>query len=618
MGKWIDTTQYNGMISLRKADELPIGYCAYTLNSDLSSSSSALPLKGYSSFGNSSNEDDKIEKMFNYYRGEDTQVLLRVRDDSTNYIVEYLNTEDVRNNSEGEWCILEAGLSRSNTLFNGTIKKAYFSFAPFNDTGTNQLVYGNGIEAQRIWNGATAEISATTSNTITLDGSRTWTQRGFGATGSVIINGTDYAYTGGAGTTTLTGVTPDPTGEADGSGIAQVVDTSTLSAVDKGSILLSSQARVFIVGITATPNQVTFSDVGDLTNYSGDTPSDGGFEDFPQLNGPATAISDLNDWIVVFSERKILAFKYEFPTSTTRVVILKEISSEGTTNPNAVKKIGNRLFYITPKGGIKYISQITEKDIFEVNDLTSLIRPTINNWVWDEGSLIYDEQKQLIIASGKSDSDQTVNNKAVTLQLSIGIEGNEQINIGILDWFIRDGDMYNEELHIGSSIQSKDYLAFDGWSKDGAPYIWRRIERIELFGSSWDRKYVKYLGVKGSIASGAKLKISILNDTAGKTSTQEMQIKGTDSGYIVENSLNVLNAFQLGTEPLGGTNEDIADTNQFEVIFPLPIIYARNFQILFETDGTGQNVEIDSHSFYVEDAKQLPAYVNELKELGTD
>src|SRR3990167_9342599 len=213
---WISQTKFKGFNSLRRATELPEGVAADCLNCDLGSSSIIAPIKGYSVFGNQANTGHKTIRRYTYTKGDGTEILLQVRDNETNYILDYLNKLDVRNNADGEWSILEAGLSRTVNQADGTTRKAEFGFAPFNDTGTDQLVYGNGVEALRIWNGAFAKIASTTVNTIVINSDLTCTQLGFSATGSLIINGTTYTYTG-LSSKTFTGVGTNPTGEAAGS-----------------------------------------------------------------------------------------------------------------------------------------------------------------------------------------------------------------------------------------------------------------------------------------------------------------------------------------------------------------------------------------------------------------
>lgn len=84
------------------------------------------------------------------------------------------------------------------------------------------FVYGT--DDMQNWGGGFALISSTTANTIVLD--RTVVASVLPATGTVIVNGTTYTYSGSSAST-LTGVSPTPVGEANGSGVLQAVATDS-------------------------------------------------------------------------------------------------------------------------------------------------------------------------------------------------------------------------------------------------------------------------------------------------------------------------------------------------------------------------------------------------------
>lgn len=615
MGKWYSNQKFYGMNSLLRSTELPLGICADSLNSDLGSSSQAGPMKGYQRYGHQANVNNRIVRKFTYHKGDGVEIQLQVRDNSTNYIVEYLNESDTRNSEFGQWSILEAGLSRVITLSSGATQQAKFDFAAFNTTGTNQLIYGNQVETMRIWNGAIGAIAATTATTITLVGSTSAATRGFAASGSLIINGTTYAYTGLSGNQ-FTGVTGNPTGEAIGSGITQVVNTTTLSSAGVAGILLSAHGRLYLAGMTATPNSVNYSDVGDAADYAGTNPNDGGTETFAQMNGDVTALSSLGEWVIVFSRKKIIAFKLSFPTSSTKVTNRKEIASEGCPSHKAVRKLGDQIVYITTSGGIKRITQITNENVFNVEDLADPLRPTIKNFVWDDGVLEYAEKDKVFLACGQSSTLVTNNDRIVMLWLSSDGLGNRIINLGISDWAVGDATYFKNFLHFGGSMTSRSYRAFDGFSKDGNATIWRRTERTEFFGSPWAKKEVKYLAIRGAIGSGTTLTTTLRYGLNGSISSPQMTLLGTDSPFVIQTPLNVLGGFELGTEPLGGTIDDIEDLNPFIVIYELPTTIARDFQLEFKTDGLNNRIAIDSYGFYVEESDEDEAVAIDLRALN--
>ncbi len=110
-----------------------------------------------------------------------------------------------------------------------------YNFTTFwNTTESLRVVlFVNGTSNIFEWNGAVTTLSSATINTVTKSGTDSWLDTGFYATAhkQIVINGTTYTYTGGESTTTLTGVTPDPSGEAVGSVVHQAVVTTPNSSM---------------------------------------------------------------------------------------------------------------------------------------------------------------------------------------------------------------------------------------------------------------------------------------------------------------------------------------------------------------------------------------------------
>lgn len=118
------------------------------------------------------------------------------------------------------WYTLQSSLTLTryvfDTIWDNTLKKDF-------------LVFVRGDLNLFRWDGGIGTISSTTSNTIVLN--NTVASLGFNTTsGSVVINGTTYAYTGSSAST-LTGVTGDPTGEANGSVVISAVITNANTPV---------------------------------------------------------------------------------------------------------------------------------------------------------------------------------------------------------------------------------------------------------------------------------------------------------------------------------------------------------------------------------------------------
>lgn len=94
----------------------------------------------------------------------------------------------------------------------------------------DRVLFVNGTDDIFHWSGGYATVASATATTITKSGTTSWQQAGFSTTSgekTVVISGTTYTYTGGETTTTLTGVTPDPSALVAGSTALQAVQTSS-------------------------------------------------------------------------------------------------------------------------------------------------------------------------------------------------------------------------------------------------------------------------------------------------------------------------------------------------------------------------------------------------------
>lgn len=105
----------------------------------------------------------------------------------------------------GVWYTLLSGLTKTRYVFDkwwdNTEKK-------------DRLLFVDGTDNLYSWSGGIANVASATVNTITKStGTISWQQAGFSTTAGqkkIMIAGTEYTYTGGETTDTLTGVTPDP------------------------------------------------------------------------------------------------------------------------------------------------------------------------------------------------------------------------------------------------------------------------------------------------------------------------------------------------------------------------------------------------------------------------
>ncbi len=177
------------------------------------------------------------------------------------------------------WYVLLSSLTKTRYVFDNWWDNA---------AKKDKLLFVNGTDDMFEWGGGFGLIASTTVNTIVLD--RTITESRLpSASGTVVVNGTTYTYTGSAGST-LTGVTADPTGEANGSGVLQSSATNTNKpAADFLADFIKVINNQVYVG-SYTSRLIYMSQDTDYTNYTVPSPQIAGSPGLFVLDGTAKGI----------------------------------------------------------------------------------------------------------------------------------------------------------------------------------------------------------------------------------------------------------------------------------------------------------------------------------------
>jgi len=209
---FILTSKFYGYENKRDITNMPAGYLVTGSQNVISTDGDRIAVrKGYTLDGLAATGTDPIRSSYEWYTNRGTQVALRAFGTKLQF------------RSGGVWYDLMTGLT-----------SVAFNFTEYWDNTQKQdlLLFVNGGVVIYEWNGAITTYASKTANTITKSGTTTWAQEGFNATGTIILNGVTYTYTGGYGTTTLTGVTPDPTLVASVAGDLIYQPVATRAAAD--------------------------------------------------------------------------------------------------------------------------------------------------------------------------------------------------------------------------------------------------------------------------------------------------------------------------------------------------------------------------------------------------
>lgn len=164
------------------------------------------------------------------------------------------------------WYALLTGLTATRYVFDN-----WWSATEAKD----RVLFVHGTSDIQHWSGGFATLLSSTVNTLTKTGTDSWKAVGFSDTAgekTVVINGTTYTYTGGETTTTLTGVTPDPSAEPTNSIVLQSVFTAanTPTSTFKNDFIKIINNQVYAGSYTGL--QIFMSQNTDFKNYVVPTP----------------------------------------------------------------------------------------------------------------------------------------------------------------------------------------------------------------------------------------------------------------------------------------------------------------------------------------------------------
>jgi len=600
--------RFLGMWTARASDEIPDGYSANSRNCDHSDPASLQPVQGYSVYGNEGTaSNESILSTFKYVKLDgSTTVKLRVRDDETNSNLEWLNTVDTGNSEDGEW----------ETLLPTLTTGARMSFWEIPTVSQDQLAMGNGEDNFLYWKGAFGSIASNTATVITLNEASA-TGAGFTSGGGVFIaDGTEYAYSSATGKT-LVG-TGFPTFTAN-TGVAEAVDDSTYSTNPKTNVGVVAMSRLWL----ASGIRLYYSAVADGTDI-GDTGAGNadneGYHDVIGGEGKITALGTKDGWVIPMKENFIEQYRIDVNTASAGTTTYKYPNRKtigrgegiGAVNQQALTEVNGNLYYLTANGGIKVLSTGSYQDTFNINDITDIIRPTIEDGVFTTACMVYFDNKKVILGSYRSSSDVTANDKTIAIWLRREDTGLQANSISILDWLANDFMVDGNKLLMASAYDNNVYECFDGWSAVGAPqtiiYSFKRYH----FDEPFKEKILVggYLPIEGMIGAGTDIKFELDFDEGGSRKHVEAYFKATDTGYIIEQDVNTIGAFALGSEPIGGTMEGTEDLSFFRVFFTVFETAFYNIQLTVSCDSNGGRFKITKVGMDAEDAETaVPAYI---------
>lgn len=596
--------KYLGLYTSKPSHLIPDYYVANTMNMSYGSYGFLSPMKGYSNHSSLASSDNlEVVNSVTFRKGDGQQVPIIAIDDASNVKIYWWNEVD------DDWDFLQ-------DLTTNTVPS--FSGSGFNLAASDWMYWANGTDTLTKWNGAIGTILSNTATVITLNtvtGFGSAAGLGFTSTGSVIVNGTSYTYTGLSGWT-LTGCTALPTFDAN-EGVAQASANGTGPSGITLELLTVADGRLW--GARSDGLRLYYSKVGDGDTWAeGNNPDDPGVRDFVEGGGPILGLNSIKEYVLVGKADMIRYFKIEYPSSTTKThvsEIIRQGDDQGVASHFSMVQFENSVYYLSPRGGVRNVSVSDDGTGFLREDVTEIIRPTIKKGVFTDSRAAFFEKERIMLFSYKTDSDSTKRDKVISIEFIKNDSEMIHKAVGIMDWTVGGFFQYLGNLYFGSSFEGKIFKAIDGYTKAGNPHtVYTTFKKYD-FGAPLKQKDFEYIAIKGYIGPGQYMKFQLDYDDNGSRATAEADFSADETDFVIPRQLNTIGAFALGTEPLGGTIDDIDELDPFLLYMRLPEHKPFNIQLTVLGEGIDKYGEpignkwiIEQVFFEPKDAKyQIPS-----------
>lgn len=482
-----------------------------------------------------------------------------------------------------------------NRLADGFTSVA-FNFAEFWDTTEliDELLFVNGTSNIFHWSGGVTTLASITAATITKAGTTTWAQEGFYTAGTrrVIINNIAYTYTGGEGTTTLTGVTPDPTVDNPpaGSVVHQEIRTdanSTITGLPNAfqNDLISGLYNQIYVG-SFVDRQVFVSKVNDFTDFSFSATrlvSEGAILTLDTV--PVAFIPQEDEMYITGGLRDWYQTFFTLSSDNTAEFLtvrkLKTTAQGAAQSQGFVSKVQNLVIFVSNQPTLESIGP--ERNFFspQNTNISDRIKNFFNTADFTNGQVFFFRQDMLIALP--------VEQKVLIYDMERKFWQPPQV-LPIRRFSIIDGELYGH-----SSQVPETYRLNVGFNDNGAPINAIAAFSYQQYGDRVNKKNQTEFFSEGYITSNTKMTAQLFHDFEGCNGKPSFEIDGSDAQILCSATGDgSLGKQSLGKKSLAGRSTTVSEAlpPKFKVINTFAKTDYRELQVRYSSNAVDQRWEI--------------------------
>lgn len=557
---------YQGYHNKRDITHLPSNVLvAPSQNVLINDSEKIATRKGYELYGGSDGDDATIIGGYDWLTSTSTEINLRINDNVLEFVY------------DDEWVELMTDLPQ----------KARFDTWWDNTQALDLLVFVVGDSHIYAWTGGITTFASATSNTITKQGTTSWGEDRFSGTGSVFIEGTEYTYTGGYGTDTLTGVTPDPTtaGHTVGACVHQSVvkeDNKPGGTDFRNDLIRTLYNQIYVA--SEKERSVFVSKATDYTDFSLTSPRKPGDPAVLTLDSSPSGFIPQEDSMYISGARDEW-YQVEFTLSNDLlgeqldIRRLKTGPGQGALSQEAISHIKNQVVFITNEPTLDTLGRLENIDTPQSKPLSDPIKLDFDNFDFEDVAMKYFKNNLYIAVPREG--------VIMIYDIERQIWQPPQV-IPVSQFMIKGGELYGH-----SSVEQATYKLFTGSNDNGLPIQHKAIFSYRNYGHRMWKKTLDEWVTEGYISSNAEVSCTLNYDFGGYTTIKEFTINGDNESILFQPmSLTGIGKNSFGRNPLGSTLFEIPDLPKFRVINETTTDPFYELQVAYESYGLDQQWEL--------------------------
>jgi len=470
------------------------------------------------------------------------------------------------------------------------------------------LLFANASSTLSEWSGGQGILSATTSNTITVDDPLDESR--FLALGTRQLRIKDdvgdwqsFTYTGVSGSQ-FTGVSPDPNSfslSVDAFIVQEVRRNENTPAAGFVSHFIEVLNNQVFLGSRNSRN-VYVSKNDSYTDYTFSSPRVAGEGELLTLDDATVGFkAPDNDKMLIFSGKdRVYQVSFEISSGSTgdreyaKVEPLLVSSGQGALSQELIAKIKQAVVWVSNNKELVELGQVENLPSPQATAISDPIKPDFANAVFTNGDIEFWRNQIFITAPNDG--------KMFIYDLSKRFWQPPQI-MGI-----RRLSQYGDVLYGHGESVPESYKLFDGLNDNDNP-----IQAKAHFGyiNNGNRAGLKNFNrffTEMYLASNTKVNVSILYDWLGSKGIITYELDGSSQDFLfnpVEDASLGVNS--LGVNPLGGFTSASDDLPKYRRFRPIALKDYFEIQVRVESDGTDYAWQLLSYGSNAKMSSNLPS-----------